>query len=223
MILGAPNAGKSTLLNRLVGSERAIVTPIPGTTRDIVRETIEIGGLPVTISDTAGLREDADVVEEIGIDRARRAAEDADVVLYLIDAKRGADVRDEAEMSRLGEKGIRIYTKQDIAPAPFDTTSISAATGAGIADLLARLDALVRERFAVPEGSPTVVNERQRGAVAACEASLRTALESLSAGLDEQMILVDLYAAANVLALLTGAITREDVFEQIFSKFCIGK
>ena len=223
VILGAPNAGKSTLLNRLVGSERAIVTPIPGTTRDIVRETIEIGGLPVTIADTAGLREDADVVEEIGIDRARRAAQDADVVLYLIDAKRGADVRDEAELSQLGDKGIRIYTKQDIAPAPADTIAISAATGAGIADLLARLDALVRERFAVPEGSPTVVNERQRGAVAACEASLRTALESLNAGLDEQMILVDLYAAANVLALLTGAITRDDVFEQIFSKFCIGK
>src|SRR5207302_1659329 len=113
VILGAPNAGKSTLLNRLVGSERAIVTPIPGTTRDIVRETIEIGGLPVTIADTAGLREDADVVEEIGIDRARRAAAAADVVLYLIDATRGADSNDDTEIARFN--ALPVYTKRDLA------------------------------------------------------------------------------------------------------------
>ena len=89
IILGRPNAGKSTLLNRLVGSDRAIVTPIPGTTRDIVRETIEIGGLPVTLADTAGLREDAGVVEGIGIARARSAAENADIILYLVDASSG--------------------------------------------------------------------------------------------------------------------------------------
>src|SRR5207302_6022033 len=89
VILGRPNAGKSTLLNRLVGSDRAIVTPIPGTTRDIVSETIEIGGLPVTLADTAGLRESSDVVESMGVDRARRAAESADVILYLIDAAAG--------------------------------------------------------------------------------------------------------------------------------------
>jgi tRNA modification GTPase len=249
VILGAPNAGKSTLLNRLVGSERAIVTPIPGTTRDIVRETIEIGGLPVTIADTAGLRENADVVEEIGIERARRAAEEADVVLYLIDASRGADDRDHAEIVRFS--ALPVYTKRDIAPHPAfghplpadagrgpdaesvasgarsadegQSLSISAVTGEGIPQLLARLDAIVRDRFAAPEGSPTVVNERQRAAVDACEASLRTALASLDAAMDEQIILVDLYAASTALATLTGAITREDVFAKIFSSFCIGK
>src|SRR5205814_5406525 len=86
VILGRPNAGKSTLLNRLVGTDRAIVTPIPGTTRDIVRATIEIGGLPVTTADTAGLREGADVVEGIGIERARDAARRADLSLYLVEA-----------------------------------------------------------------------------------------------------------------------------------------
>ena len=96
VILGRPNAGKSTLLNRLVGSDRAIVTPIPGTTRDIVRETIEIGGLPVTFADTAGLRESADVVESIGVNRARRAAEAADLILYLIDAEKGMTDDDRA-------------------------------------------------------------------------------------------------------------------------------
>ncbi|HEX3110082.1 MAG TPA: tRNA uridine-5-carboxymethylaminomethyl(34) synthesis GTPase MnmE [Thermoanaerobaculia bacterium] len=221
VILGAPNAGKSTLLNRLVGSERAIVTPIPGTTRDIVRETIEIGGLPVTIADTAGLRENAGVVEEIGIERARRAAEDADVVLYLIDATRGAGDRDRTEIARFN--ALPVYTKRDVAAPPADALAISALTGEGIPQLLARLDAIVRDRFAAPEGSPTVVNERQRAAVSACEAYLRTALGSLDAAMDEQMILVDLYAASTALATLTGAITREDVFAKIFSSFCIGK
>ena len=95
VILGRPNAGKSTLLNRLVGSDRAIVTPIPGTTRDIVRETIEIGGLPVTIADTAGLRSSGDLVEEIGVARALEAAGNADIVLYLVDATVGLTVDDE--------------------------------------------------------------------------------------------------------------------------------
>jgi tRNA modification GTPase len=222
VILGAPNAGKSTLLNRLVGSERAIVTPIPGTTRDIVRETVEIGGLPVTIADTAGLREGAGVVEEIGIERARRAAQEADIVLYLIDAVRGADDHDRAEVARFA--ALVIYTKRDLATAPSDALAISAATGEGVPELLARLDALVRDRFAAPEGSPAVVNERQRAAITACEASLRTALGSLDAAMDEQMVLVDLYAASTALATLTGAaITPEDVFASIFSSFCIGK
>jgi tRNA modification GTPase len=223
VILGQPNAGKSTLLNALVGSDRAIVTPIPGTTRDIVRETIEIGGLPVTIADTAGLRADADVVEEIGIERARRAAGEAEIVLYLIDASRGLDDVDREEIGRHGDKLIPIYTKKDIGHSPTDALSISASTGGGMRELLARLDALVRERFAAPEGSPTLVNDRQRASVAAAESSLQLALSALDAGLDDQMVLVDLYAAANALALLTGAITREDVFEQIFTKFCIGK
>ena len=226
VILGAPNAGKSTLLNRLVGSERAIVTPIPGTTRDILRETIEIGGLPVTIADTAGLREDAGVVEGIGIERARRAAEEADVVLYLIDATRGVESNDQTEINRFN--ALPVYTKRDLAPHPAsgvegDAMFISALTGEGIPELLAHLDTIVRDQFAVPEGSPSVVKERQRAAIADCETSLRTAIDSIDAGLEEQMILVDLYAASNALAMLTGAITREDVFSTIFSSFCIGK
>src|SRR6202171_3229418 len=97
VILGRPNAGKSTLLNRLVGTERAIVTPVAGTTRDIVRETIEIGGLPVTIADTAGLRDSDDVVESIGVERARQAAASADIILYLIDASGGMTEDDRRE------------------------------------------------------------------------------------------------------------------------------
>ncbi len=221
VILGRPNAGKSTLLNRLVGSDRAIVTPIPGTTRDIVRETIEIGGLPVTLADTAGLRESADVVEGIGIERAREAARHAEIVLYLVDAANGLTEEDARELKALGDDVLLVYTKSDLAAPPEKRIAISAPTGAGMDELLRKLDELVRERYAAPEGS--LVNERQRLAVAECEAGLRAALESVKSGLDEQMIVVDLYRAATALGTLTGAITREDVLTEIFGKFCIGK
>ena len=218
VILGRPNAGKSTLLNRLVGSDRAIVTPIPGTTRDIVRETIEIGGLPVTLADTAGLRESSDIVEGIGISRAREAARTADLILYLIDASVGTTDEDRTELERFPD-ALVVFTKADLAHA--DGLAISAMTDSGIVELLGRLDELVRSRFAAPEGA--LVNERQRQAVAECEAALRTALDSLAAEVDEQMVLVDLYRASNALGVLTGVITREDVFAEIFTKFCIGK
>jgi len=214
VILGRPNAGKSTLLNRLVGSDRAIVTPIPGTTRDIVRETIEIGGLPVTLSDTAGLREGADVVEGIGIARARTAAENADIILYLVDASIGPTDDDRAELAKLRD-AIVVYSKTDLAPPP--SGAITTLT------LLEHLDALVRDRFAVPESSATLVNERQFAAVAECESALQDSLKSFDEKLDERMILVDLHRAANALGVLTGVITRDEIFYEIFAKFCIGK
>jgi tRNA modification GTPase len=223
VILGKPNAGKSTLLNRLVGSERAIVTPIPGTTRDIVRETIEIGGLPVTIADTAGLRESSDIVEDIGVARARDAAQQADLVLYLVDSSAGRDAVDESELRSL-PMTIVVATKSDLARPSFEhDVAISAASGEGVDDLLSRLDSIVRDRFAAPESSPTIVNERQRAAVAECDAALAAALESLHAAAAEQYVVVDLRRASNALASLTGAITSEDVLREIFAKFCIGK
>ena len=220
VILGRPNAGKSTLLNRLVGTDRAIVTPIPGTTRDIVRETIEIGGLPVTLADTAGLRDSADAVESIGVERARRAAEASDLVLYLIEAAGGITEEDRRELARWPDAWI-VYSKIDLAPAPSRSIGISVTSERGIGELLARLDQFVREHFVADEGS--LVNERQRVAVAECADALCAAMASIDAGHDEQIIVVDLYRAATALGLLTGAITREEVFAEIFSKFCIGK
>ena len=218
VILGRPNAGKSTLLNRLVGTERAIVTPIPGTTRDIVRETIEIGGLPVTIADTAGLRESSDVVESIGVERARQAARSADIVLYLVDASSGITEEDQRELAQWPE-AIVVYTKTDVAPAPPGQIGICALRD--VDPVLERLDALVRESFVAGEGS--LVNARQQTAVAGCAEALRAAVATLDAGGDEQLILVDLYRASTSLGLLTGAITRDEVFDEIFAKFCIGK
>jgi tRNA modification GTPase len=223
VILGKPNAGKSTLLNRLVGSDRAIVTPIPGTTRDIVRETIEIGGLPVTIADTAGLRTGGDVVEDIGMARAREAAQQADLVLYLVDATRGRDTSDEEELRGL-PRTLVVATKSDLVASSVEADlTISATTGVGIHELFSRLDEIVRDRFAAPESSPTIVNERQRAAVAESDIALETALGSLRNEAAEQYVVVDLRRAANALASLTGAITSEDVLREIFSKFCIGK
>ena len=224
VILGLPNAGKSTLLNRLVGTDRAIVTPIPGTTRDIVSETIEMGGLPVTILDTAGLRASRDIVETIGIDRARVAGRAADIVLYLVDATIGLTDQDRSELAAFTEKDlVVVHTKIDLAAAPSDTPGISVTADLGIDTLLAGLDDLVQERFAAPEGSAVIVNERQRQAVVESENALRAALASIDAGMDEQIVLVDLYRASTSLGLLMGAITRDDVFTEIFSKFCIGK
>lgn len=224
VILGRPNAGKSTLLNRLVGSDRAIVTPVPGTTRDIVRETIEVGGLPVTFADTAGLRDSDDLVEGIGIERAREAARHADLILYLVDASTGADEADAAELARFaGKEVIEIHTKRDVADAPNGKLSISAKTGQGIDELMRRLDAIVRDQFAVPEEAPAIVNERQLAAITESDAALAAAIESLASGAEEHFVVVDLYRAANSLGALIGAITRNDVFREIFSKFCIGK
>lgn len=225
-ILGRPNAGKSTLLNRLVGSDRAIVTPIPGTTRDVVRETIEIGGLPVVLADTAGLRASDDVVEGIGIAKARQEASRADLVLYLVDAAGGVTEEDARELDALADpRGERVtlllYTKTDLAAAPPGALAVSVAEGVGIEELLARLDGIVRERFAAPEGS--LVNERQRGAVAEAAVAIGEALTSQSESREEQLILVDLYRAASAVGALTGAITRDDVLAEIFSRFCIGK
>lgn len=223
VILGKPNAGKSTLLNSLVGSERAIVTAIPGTTRDIVRETIEVGGLPVTFADTAGLRATDDLVEGIGVERARDAARRADLILYLVDSTVGLDKADASELAGLGAEVFVVYTKVDLAAPPPDVRAISQTTGQGFSELVAELDACVRERFAVPESSAAVVNQRQQAALVAADSALEAAIATLRAGLSEEMVAVDLYRATNALAALTGAIASDDVLAEIFSKFCIGK
>jgi tRNA modification GTPase len=220
VILGQPNSGKSTMLNFLCGSERAIVTDLPGTTRDLLRETIELGGLPVTIVDTAGLRESTDVVEAIGVSRAREAAVRADLILYLVDAERGMDELDREEIARL-DSPIVVYTKRDLGGASI-TPLVSAKTGEGMEGLLADLDGLIRERYSA-EGEALVVNERQRGALEAVSVALMNAIETLDTGATEEVVLVDLYSAVNALGRLTGAITHGEILSEIFGKFCIGK
>lgn len=222
VLLGRPNAGKSTLLNALVGSERAIVTAIAGTTRDLLRETIEIGGLPVTIIDTAGLREATEEVEEIGIRRTREVAAGADLLLYLIDATEGITAEDDRELSSL-ERAMLVWTKTDLVSPPPDALGVSAQSGEGMADLLSLLDRMVEERWTVPEGRSALVNQRQRDAMSRCLEALDHARGGLADGATEELVLVDLYAAATAIGELTGQITHDEVVQSIFSRFCIGK
>jgi tRNA modification GTPase len=222
VILGQPNAGKSTLLNYLCGSERAIVTDIPGTTRDLLREVVRIGGLPVTLVDTAGLRESSDVVEGIGVERARQTADRADLVIYLIDASKGVDAGDRIELSRLRDPLV-VFTKSDLAQPADAETSISVVTGEGVEAFVRRLDELIRERYLVPEGDGVVVNERQRTALMEAREALEAAGAAIGNMLTEEVVLVDLYRGASAIGRLTGAISHSDVMHEIFSKFCIGK
>jgi len=222
VILGRTNVGKSTLLNFLCGSERAIVTDIPGTTRDLLRETIEIGGLPVTLVDTAGLRATPERVEQIGVDRARAAAAGADIVLYLVDASGGASNDDAREMAAHPE-ALVVFTKADLADAPAGAWAISVRTGFNLDAFLRELDRRVRERYAAPEHDATIVNERQRASIVECAEALADALEAVEDEREDEVIVVDLYRAANALGALTGAISSDDVLSEIFSKFCIGK
>lgn len=227
VILGRPNAGKSTLLNALCGLERAIVTPVAGTTRDLLRETLEIGGLPVTVVDTAGLRETREEVEEIGIRRTREAAEHADLVLYLVDAAAGVTVEDEREIATLRDPRV-VWTKTDLAAPPDEVLAegalgISAATGEGLGELLAELDRWVEQRWTVPEGVTALVNRRQQEAMEEVLGALGAAREGLGEEVSEEMLLVDLYRAARAIGTLTGEISHEEMMEAIFSRFCIGK
>jgi tRNA modification GTPase len=222
VILGRPNAGKSTLLNAMCGLERAIVTPVAGTTRDLLRETLEIGGLPVTVIDTAGLRETREEVEEIGIRRSREAAEHADLVLYLVDTVAGLTAEDQREIASLRDPRV-VWTKTDLAPPPEDAVGISAATGEGLPALLAEMDRWVEERWTVPEGVTALVNRRQQDAMEEVLGALGAAREGVGEGVSEEMLLVDLYRAARGIGMLTGDISHEEMMEAIFSRFCIGK
>ncbi len=222
VIVGRPNAGKSTLLNFLCGSDRAIVTDEPGTTRDLLRETIELGGLPVTFVDTAGIRSGASHVEGIGIERARGAARSAELVLYLVDSVEGLSEEDRTELASLRDPLV-VWTKTDLAQAPEGVLAVSISTRTGVKTLLDAVDRLVRDRYGPPEGAPTIVNERQRAAIDDCADGLSAALSSLRDGAQEEIVAVDLYRAANALGALTGAIGRDDIYGEIFSRFCIGK
>lgn len=222
VLMGRPNAGKSTLLNALVGSDRAIVTAVAGTTRDLLRETIEVGGLPLTLVDTAGLRETAEEVEEIGIRRTREAAASADLILYLIDAGEGRGNEDDAELRGL-DQAMVIYTKRDLSPPPEGSVSVSAKSGDGLREFLEILDRWVEERWRVPEGRAAVVNRRQRDSLAAAGRALALAIEALEGGASEEIVLTDLYVAARSIGELTGAISHQEIIDSIFSRFCIGK
>ena len=223
-IVGRPNAGKSSLLNALSGSERAIVTAIPGTTRDVLSENLTLGGLPVRALDTAGLRETDDEVEKIGVSRARAAAETADVVLVIADATVGVTEAEQELLAKHAPRALLVVNKTDLAPWPSDGDGIfvSAKTGAGLEALGERV-ALLLTGDADRTQVPLVTRARHEDALRRTHASLLAARESLDQNLPPELLAVDLHGALQTLGELTGQTSRSEIIEGIFRQFCIGK
>jgi tRNA modification GTPase len=235
-IVGRPNAGKSSLFNRLVERERAIVTATPGTTRDLVTERVSLGGIPLDVIDTAGLRTAQDEAESIGIQKSREALADADVALLVLDATAEALSKEEIALLEhmLTRRAIVVLNKMDLAhgnsgsevaslcggnPAAIET---SALTGEGIAALREAILTLIRgEGKEVEAGLMT--NLRQQQAVSETLQALQDSEHAIVANVPHEMLLLDLYSALRSLDALTGATTPDDILNLIFSTFCIGK
>jgi tRNA modification GTPase len=234
-IVGRPNAGKSSLFNRLVERERAIVTAAPGTTRDLVTERVSLGGIPVELVDTAGLREAEDEAEQMGIQKSREALAGADMVLLIFDATE-TPLPEELELLRALEHrpAIVVENKIDLPRAlPRITASTitgtllpvmrtSAVTGAGIGELKAQMLAMVCGAHGERE-SGMLTNLRQSQAVTAALEALSTAEHAVVEKVPHEMLLLDLYGALRQLDSLTGETTADDILNLIFSTFCIGK
>jgi tRNA modification GTPase len=223
-IIGSPNVGKSSLFNRLVSRDRAIVTHVPGTTRDTLSETIDLEGVPVFLTDTAGLRETTDTIESLGIERTQRAIVDADLVLEVIDATDAVG----AQVNRDQHSGsIRVLNKCDLAVAgrfanDKDSVRISALTGEGIESLRTAILAFLHRADVDNEGL-LVTNARHYDLLKTASYELGNAISALNDELSEELILVSLHNALKYLGQITGETTTEDILSQVFATFCIGK
>ncbi len=231
---GRPNAGKSTLLNALVGEDRAIVSPTPGTTRDAVEGEAEIDGLRFRFTDTAGLRDTADAIEAEGTRRARAAIGHADALLYVVDATAGLDDEERTFLADLaaqrpGLPVLLVHNKADLLDAmQSDDAHVLSARGAldapGLLDgLLASLSDAVRAGLTSAEANEIAVNERQRRHLDAARGAVRRARTSLDAGSGGDTLALDLRDALHELGQVTGEVTTEHVLDAVFSQFCIGK
>ena len=234
VILGKPNAGKSSLLNLLLGENRAIVTDIAGTTRDILEEYITLHGITLKITDTAGIRETEDIVEKIGVDKAREMAQKADLILYVVDSSVPLDENDEEIMSMLGgKKAIILYNKTDLTPViPLEelrektghpVIPISAKEETGIMEL----EDKVKEMFFGGELSFNdevyITNARHKAALEEADKSLDLVRNSIEMGMPEDFFSIDLMNAYENLGKILGESVGEDLVNEIFSKFCMGK
>ena len=229
-LIGKPNAGKSSLLNALVGFDRAIVTEIPGTTRDTVEETAKFGRVLARITDTAGIHETGDRIEALGVERSRAAAQQADLAIFVCDAAVPLDEEDRAAMAaaRLAPKSIAVLNKTDLeqrvfrVELPFETIfAVSAAKGTGLVPLCRWIE----DSFAndLPCDGSILTNTRQADAVRRAAEAIRAALTAMQTGITPDAVLVELEAAMAAIGELTGRTVREDITQAIFERFCVGK
>jgi len=237
-IVGRPNVAKSTLLNALAGRERALVTAIPGTTRDIVEETVSLGGMAVTFLDTAGLRNPRGSVEAAGVQRTRDTAALADGVLVVLDASRGWRPQDQQVLESAGERCIAVlWNKTDIVPPQraraltqhpalrevhVPVLAVSAAKGTGLEDLHRTIMSHIANAASLPEDE-LVTNERHARALHEAQCHIDSALARIQDGDEPVLAAADLRDAADALGVILGATTPEDVIHEIFSRFCVGK
>lgn len=229
-IIGKPNVGKSSLLNSLLMQDRAIVTDIPGTTRDVLEEYLNIEGLPFRILDTAGIRHSHDVVEQEGVKRSLAVIGKADVVVIVLDGSQSLSSEDQRVLEESkGKTAIVVMNKRDLArkaeaPAwPEAVVEISCKTGAGLDGLRKYLVAFVQQGVVPPREHSWAVNQRHRTALEQAKASLDKALASTTEGLSPEFIALDLRDALDSVGLIIGATHTDDILERIFRDFCIGK
>lgn len=227
VLLGRPNAGKSSVMNRLCGMQRSIVTDIAGTTRDVITEQVKIGDYTLVLSDTAGLRETDNVIESIGISQAYDALRSADLVLYVIDAHDGISDEDRNAIAACGDcKVLVLWNKTDLTdvkPPTLDYPILSCSmVRDDVIDLLA--DAL-REVFPYETGNirPVIMNERQFALIQQAEKAVCTAVSQLEQMAELDMIYTDLETAAHALRAIDGDDVTDDVIDGVFSRFCVGK
>ena len=234
VILGKPNAGKSSLLNFLVGEDRAIVTEIAGTTRDILEEYISLNGITLRMIDTAGIRETEDIVEKIGVGKAKQMAEDADLILYVVDSSLPLDDNDHEIMELLsGRKSIVIYNKTDLEAA-VDIEELKEKTGSPVIPVsvveetgLRQLEDEIKRMFFHGELSFNdevyITNARHKAALEEAKESLKFVIGSIEMGMPEDFFSIDLMNAYESLGRIVGESVGEDLVNEIFSKFCVGK
>ena len=230
-IVGRPNVGKSSLLNQLLGHDRAIVSPLPGTTRDTVSETANIGGVPVTLVDTAGLRETGDSIESEGVRRSRSAAAVADLILHVLDASQPLAHEDALYLEEFASrKRVLVCNKCDLPmqlqlPPPPDIpqATVSCLTGQGIEQLKEAIKSAVWAHGASAAALEAMVNSRHEDALRRAHRSAVDALNGLQCGLGIELVAVDLRLAVDALGEVVGNTLTEDLLDAIFGQFCIGK
>ena len=235
VIVGKPNAGKSSLLNVLSGYERAIVTDIEGTTRDILEEQIRLGDLSLNVIDTAGIRRTEDAVEKIGVDRAREYAEKADLIIYVADASRELDENDEQILDMIrNKKTVILLNKSDLDPVitaemikekagDIPIISASAKEEQGIHELEETVEKMFLTGTISFNDQIYITNARQKNALVSAVESMKKVVESIGAGMPEDFFSIDLMDAYETLGSITGESAGEDLVNEIFSKFCMGK
>ena len=229
-IVGRPNVGKSSLLNRLLEQDRAIVTPIAGTTRDTVEEVVNIQGIPFVLVDTAGLTKTSDPVEHLGIERSRKALDGADFAVLVLDTSQPLTEEDRDLICRVGERStVGVANKSDL-PGVVDADSLPAgmvrtsmATGEGLEQLRKRMVEVALNGKGVGSEEALVSNTRQKAALEAAARHLASAEEALLNGMADDFVTIDLTAGLNALGEITGETVTDDLLHTIFSRFCIGK